>query len=109
MFVKTVILIAALIVNTPPAFSQSGQTLTGTVTDTMCGVKHTMSDGGGDDKCVRDCVKGGSDYGLIVGDKVYTLKGDTKAMDKLAGQKVTVKGTLATDTITVTSIALAKG
>ncbi len=36
--------------------------------------------------------KGDWTYGLIVGDKVYSLSGDTKRFDALAGQQVKVTG-----------------
>lgn len=55
-------------------FSQSDQTLTRTISDAMCGSKHMMTNVSLA-QCVRECVKGGSDYDLISGDKVYMLKG----------------------------------
>jgi hypothetical protein len=88
-------------------FSQSGQTLTGTVSDTMCGVKHMMANMS-PAQCARECVKEGSDYGLVSGGKVYTLKGDSKRIDKYAGETVTVTGDVSGTVITVRSIAPAK-
>ena len=58
-------------------------TLKGTVSDAMCGAKHMMA--GNDAECTRTCVKKGSKYTLIVGDKVYTLDGHEAELDKLAG------------------------
>ena len=84
------------------------QTLTGTVSDTMCGAKHSMMPGTPDSECVRACVKAGSDYALVVGGKVYVLKGDKAAIDKFAGQPATVSGTVSGDTIQATSITAAK-
>lgn len=81
-------------------------TLTGIVTDQMCGVKHMMP--GGAAKCTRACVKEGSPYALAVGEKIYTLKGHEADLDKLAGDKVTVKGTLTGTTVQVGSVAAAK-
>ena len=52
-------------------------------------------------KCTRECVKSGSDYTLIVGDKVYTLKGDKAAFNKFAGSNVVVKGKAIGSTLTV--------
>jgi hypothetical protein len=43
-------------------------------------------------QCTQECVKSGSDYALVVGDKVYTLKGDKAAFDKFAGANLVVKG-----------------
>jgi hypothetical protein len=47
-------------------------------------------------------------YVLVRGDKVYTLKGDTKQIDKYAGQTVTVTGDVSRTTVTVHWIAPAK-
>ena len=59
-------------------------------------------------QCTRECVKQGSDYALVANGKVYTLKGDTKQLDKYAGQSVTVTGSVSGNTVTVTSISAAK-
>ncbi len=59
-------------------------------------------------QCTRECVKQGSDFALVSGGKVYTLKGDKSQFDKLAGQNVTIKGKVDGTTITVDSIAAAK-
>ncbi len=88
--------------------ADSPKTFTGTVSDTMCGAKHTMMPGKPDADCVRACVKAGSDYALVVGNKVYTLKGDKAAIDKLAGQKATVTGKLSGNVIEASAIAPAK-
>ncbi|PYX34505.1 MAG: hypothetical protein DMG80_02010 [Acidobacteria bacterium] len=83
------------------------QTMTGKVSDSMCGAKHQMA--GNDASCTRTCVKGGSKYALVVGDKVYTLEtADKTALDKLdefAGASAKVTGEVKGDTITVKSVA----
>ena len=107
MFLKTAILMTGLIVVASGAFSQTAQTLTGTIGDTMCGAKHMMANESAE-QCTRECVKQGSDYGLVSGDKVYTLKGDAKLLDKFAGQKVMIKGEVSGTTVTVSSIIPAK-
>ena len=45
---------------------------------------------------------------MVVGKKVYVLKGDKNEIDKLAGQRATVKGEVSGNTVTVQSIAAAK-
>lgn len=80
------------------------QTFTGTISDSMCGKKH-MSKTETAAQCTRECVKGGMDYALVVGDKVYTLKGDKSKVDPFAGKPAVVGGTAKGETITVTSIA----
>ncbi len=83
------------------------QSLTGVIGDSMCGIKH-MS-GMSAAECTRACVRPGSSYALVVGDKVYKLQGgDQAAIDKLAGEKATVKGTLEGDVIEVASVVPAK-
>ena len=47
-------------------------------------------------------------YALAAEKKVYTLEGHEAELAKLAGQKVTVKGTLKGDTVTVESVLPAK-
>jgi hypothetical protein len=80
------------------------QTLTGEVSDAMCGAHHMMEGAKAD--CTRACVAKGSKYALVVGDKVYTLEGgDKAALDKLAGQKAKVTGTVKGDTIQVSAVS----
>lgn len=94
MYLRTFTFLPGLLMTAAAVFSQSGQTLTGTVSDTMCGAKHMMTNVS-PAQCTRECVKQGSDYGLVSGGKVYTLKGDAKQIDKYAGQTVTVMGDIS--------------
>jgi hypothetical protein len=83
----------------------SAETFTGVVTDTMCGAKHTMLKDAPDDKCIRACLKGSSEYALFDGETVFKLS-DQKQPGKFAAQRVKVTGTLdqKTKTIKVGSI-----
>ena len=83
------------------ASSKSAE-FTGTVSDSMCGAKHMMA--GDDAKCARTCVKGGAKYVLLVGDKVYSMVGNAAEFERLAGQKVTVRGSISGSTLQVDSI-----
>jgi hypothetical protein len=87
------------------ALAQS-TTLKGTVSDQMCGAKHMMA--GGAAKCTRECVKEGSPYALVVGSKVYTLKGHSAELNKLAGETAIVKGKVSGTTVDVTSVTAGK-
>ncbi|HUB03329.1 MAG TPA: hypothetical protein VL983_11600 [Terriglobales bacterium] len=92
---------------TAPAFAAGkAQTLTGTVSDTMCGAKHEESSNPA--TCTRGCVKHGANYALVVGDKVYTLQTSDKtaldSLDKFAGAKATVTGDVDGTTINVKSV-----
>ncbi|HXN00176.1 MAG TPA: hypothetical protein VN982_17055 [Candidatus Dormibacteraeota bacterium] len=94
-------------------FSIVGQTsgeqksLTGVVSDAMCGAAHMMKDKP-DAECLRYCVKQGTKYALVVGKSVYTLEGHESELDKYAAQTVTVKGTLKGETLRVESVLPAK-
>jgi predicted type IV restriction endonuclease len=83
------------------------KTLTGVVSDEMCGADHKMMNVQPDSKCVTECVKMGSKYVLLADGKVYVLS-DQKTPAKFAAQKVTVSGTVDGKNIQVTSIAPAK-
>lgn len=75
--------------------SSDAKTFTGTITETMCGTKHTMGISP-DARCVRECVKSDPKkwrYALQVGDKMYVLS-DQQRPEKFAAQKVKVTGTL---------------
>ena len=90
----------------PALAAGKSQTLTGEVSDAMCGAKHEM---GKPADCTRACIKHGSKYALVVGDKVYTLDtSDKAALDKLndlAGAKAKVTGEVEGSTIAVKSVA----
>ena len=107
MYRQTLTLFVGLIMSAANAYSQSSQTLTGTITDSMCGAKHMMTNVS-PAQCARECVKQGSDYALVSGGKVYTLKGSAKDLDKYAGKSVTVTGKLSGDTFTVESVSAGK-
>ena len=107
MQIKFLAPVAALALSAAALMAQAPQTLTGTVTDSMCGARHMMKDKT-PAECTRECIKQGSDYALASGDKVYTLKGDKAKFDRFAGQSVSIKGTVSGTTITVESIAAAK-
>ncbi|MGH9686192.1 MAG: hypothetical protein ACRD5K_03760 [Candidatus Acidiferrales bacterium] len=83
--------------------------MTGVVTDMACGRSHSMMKGNGSDaQCVRTCVKGGSPFGLVVGDNVIELRGHSGELNKYAAQKVTVSGTMRGKDLIVESVKPAK-
>lgn len=91
----------------PAIAAGKSQTLTGEVSDAMCGAKHEMPTKAAD--CTRGCVKHGSKYALVVGDTVYTLETSDKValdkLDSLAGAKARVTGEVDGTTISVKSVA----
>lgn len=108
--VKVISMLAAIVLVPVAILAQaSGQqkTLTGIVSDAMCGTTHMMTDKPAPE-CLRYCVKQGTKYALVADKKVYTLEGHEAELDKYAAQKVTVKGTLKGETLTVESLIPAK-
>jgi len=69
----------------------------------MCIKKH-MIPGKTDAECIRECIKGGASYVLVVGDKVYSLNGKATAIEPFAGKHVKVEGDVKQNTITVNAI-----
>jgi hypothetical protein len=54
------------------------------------------------------CVKDGMKYALAVDKKLYTLAGHEAELSKLAGEKVTITGTVSGNTIAVQSVSASK-
>jgi hypothetical protein len=83
-----------------------GKTITGTVSDSGCGMKHAApSDAAAG--CVEKCVAGGGKYVLVSGGKVYQLDNQDK-FKGLGGKSVTVTGAVKGTSITVASVAESK-
>lgn len=84
-----------------------GKTITGVVSDSMCGAKHaTASDDAA--ACVKKCEDGGSKLVVVSAGKVY----NTDDQDKLKGyegKSVKVTGKVAGDKLTIASVADAAG
>jgi hypothetical protein len=88
------------------------QAFNGVITDSMCarGDHSKMQMGPTDAECTKACIlEHGATYVLYDGKHAYDLS-DQRTPEKLAGQRVTVTGTLdsKTATIQVDSIAAAK-
>jgi hypothetical protein len=85
------------------------QTFVGEVSDSMCGAKHMIA---GNADCTRACVRKGSNYALVVGDKIYTLHTEAKAaldeLNKLAGEKAKITGVADGEIIEVSAVAASK-
>ncbi len=87
------------------ALTSFAETFTGVITDTMCGAKHTMMKDQTDDKCVKMCVKGSSEYALYDGQSVFKLSDQSKPA-KFAAKKVKITGSLDTKTKTIKVTAI---
>jgi Protein of unknown function (DUF5818) len=92
--------------NSGPKPKAKASVFEGTISDSMCGAKHTM--GGTAKECTLECVDAGSQFVLVDGKgKIYDLS-DQKKPGEFAGDKVKVTGTLEGDKITVSSIVAGK-
>jgi hypothetical protein len=88
------------------------QTLTGQISDSMCGGNHAaMGDMGKNPKeCTTSCVKSGGKYVFVSNGKVYAIRNqDFGSLASNAGAKVQVEGDVDKDgkTIAITKIASA--
>jgi hypothetical protein len=97
---KLIALTALSLVFTASAFAE---TFTGTVSDAMCAKNPAKAGSPDHAECAKKCIGMGSPAVLVVGDKVYKISNPDK-LTAFAGKKVTVDGTLAADTITVSSV-----
>jgi hypothetical protein len=78
------------------------KTLTGVISDAMCGARHRMQGSAAD--CTRACLQKGSRFALVVGDNIYLLNGHEAELNKLAGQRVTITGVLDGSNFEVSSV-----
>ena len=102
----TLVFAAIMVLGAVQLSAANQQQLTGIVSDSMCGASHMAKDKTAAE-CTRMCVKDGSKYALVVGDKVYTLAGHEPELDKLAGEKATVKGDVSGTNVKVSSVQAA--
>jgi hypothetical protein len=94
---KLLMLVAAMLVFGCLSWAK---TITGTVSDAMCGAKHD----GDPVACTKKCEDGGSKLVVVANGKVY----NTDQQDKLKGHEgaaVKVTGTVKGDAITITDVA----
>ncbi len=82
------------------------RTFAGVITDSTCRARHARDSGRSPADCVRTCVRDGAQYTLVDGEKSYLLAGSAIDLDKLAGQRAKITGTLVGGTIKVNSVAL---
>ena len=88
------------------------KTLTGTISDDMCGVDHNgMPHTGKLDphQCALDCAKAGSKWVFVSGASIYAIANQTlPALPAHAGHNVKVTGDLASDgkTLTVAKVEM---
>lgn len=79
-------------------------TFSGMITDSRCGARHRRNSGKASAECAHSCVRNGARYVLVDGEKIYSLAGDSAPLEKLAGERANVSGTLRDNTITVKNV-----
>jgi hypothetical protein len=91
----------------------SAETLTGKISDAMCGTSHeAMTEHGkkmSEKQCSVACVEHGSQYVFINGDTVLKVSNQNFAgLKQFAGDRVKLTGEVKGDTVTVAKIEKAK-
>jgi hypothetical protein len=107
LLIKKLAATALLAVSTSVLSAQSAQTINGFISEDQCGASHNAPTASAT-KCVKGCVARGAAPVLVSNGKVYKLKGEDTTVKGLAGQNVTIKGTIDGDTITVASVEAQK-
>ena len=102
---EKLVLVAAMVLGLSVFGWAGSMTWTGTVSDSHCGAKHATP-GDAAAQCVTGCVKGGAQYVLVSGGKVYELDAQDKFAD-FAGKSVKVTGELNGMEIKVESVKAA--
>jgi hypothetical protein len=83
------------------------QTLSGTVSDSMCGVSHAgMGTKMTDRECTQACAAKGAQYVLVSGGKVYKLTNHDADLKTHAGHTVNLTGDVKGDTIRVSKVEM---
>jgi hypothetical protein len=85
------------------------QSWIGEISDSACAMKH---DSGAENvptppanECVANCIRGGSKYVIVAGNKVYQIANqNAPGLADLAGAKVKISGELKGDVVTVSKI-----
>lgn len=100
---KVLAVLGSTVIGAGMLLAQAPQTINGFVSEAHCGAAHSKPSAEAT-KCINKCMKGGSPAVIVSDGKVYNLKGDVDDVTKLAGENVSVKGTIEGDTLTVDSV-----
>jgi hypothetical protein len=107
---KRLTIAAVIVLFAAPGAFAANRTLTGKISDSMCGLSHKamIEHGGGkmtDAQCTDACVKAGAKYVFASGGKVYAIANqDEKDLATNAGKTVRLAGDVEGETITVSKI-----
>ena len=82
-------------------------TVTGVVSDAMCGAKHSTPSAAAA-QCVKRCEAAGAKLVVVSNGKVYNTDDQAK-LKGFEGQRVKIEGTVSGDSISIKSVAAAHG
>lgn len=107
------VILAGLVAGLCSFASAASMTMTGSISDSNCGLSHakmtSAHPGLTDAKCTLGCVKGGAKYVFVSGGKVYTIANQNLAdLAKDAGESVSLTGDFSGDTVTVSKLMMKK-
>jgi len=107
---KLAMLAAAVLFAATPALAAE-KTMSGTIGDAKCGVKHSKAEHGSqtdsDHDCVNKCVNEGSKYVFVSGGKTYQIANqDLAALKDHAGHRVALTGEVKGNSITVSKVEM---
>ena len=105
----------ALILASCSFAAASAATMEGSISDNMCGASHAkMMEMHKDAKmtdrdCTLACVKNGGKFVFVSSGKVYNISNQSlAALNRYAGQNVSLTGKVSGDTITVSKVSAKK-
>jgi hypothetical protein len=109
---KVLVAAAALAFLMTPVIG-AAETWKGTISDSMCGLKHSAEKHGGKGAdhraCVQKCIDGGGEYVFLTKDKAIKIANQKfEELKTYAGQEVMLTGDLKDDKITITKIEAPK-
>jgi hypothetical protein len=109
---KQLIMVVTIALCAAPGVFAANRTVTGKISDSMCGLSHKamIEHGGGkmtDAQCTEACVKAGAKYVFTSAGKIYALANqDDKDIAMNAGKTVRLTGDMQGTTITVSKITM---
>jgi hypothetical protein len=110
---KLFVLAAAVVFVSAGLQARAEETWKGTISDSMCGLKHSAEKHG--DKaadhraCVEKCVKGGDEYVLVTDGKVMKIANQSfEGLKAHAAHEVMVTGEIKDNAIVVSKIEMPK-
>jgi hypothetical protein len=110
---KKLFVLTAAVVFVSAGLQARAETWKGTISDSMCGKKHSAAEHGGTGSdhraCVEKCVKGGEEYVLVSEGKVMKIANQSfEGLKAHAAHEVTVTGEIKDNAIVVSKIEMPK-